>query len=84
MEMPILFAKVATLIASQLEIPEGEVGLQDRLKEDLEADSLDRTELQMALEEHFDIVLPDEQWRLVRTVEEVVGLVDIRLQASRR
>ena len=46
-----------------------------RWKEDLEADSLDLTELVMALEDHFDIEVPEDRLEDVRTVGDAADVV---------
>lgn len=44
-------------------------------KEDLEADSLDLTELVMALEDHFEVEVPEEALEDVRTVGDAADVV---------
>jgi len=53
-----------------------------RFKEDLEADSLDLVELVMALEESFDISVPEEDLEGVTTVGQAVDLVLTKVAAS--
>ena len=52
-----------------------------RFKEDLDADSLDLVELVMALEEKFDISVPEEELEDVATVGQAVSLVSDKLSA---
>ena len=52
-----------------------------RFKEDLDADSLDLVEFVMALEEEFDITVPEEALEGVTTVGQAVSLVSDKLSA---
>jgi acyl carrier protein len=52
-----------------------------RFKEDLDADSLDLVELVMALEERFDISVPEDDLENVLTVGQAVALVADKLSA---
>ena len=52
--------RVKKIIAEQLGVEEEEVTLEAHFVEDLGADSLDTVELVMALEEEFEIEIPDE------------------------
>lgn len=56
-----LFGKVKTIIVEQLGVNEDEVTMDASFTEDLGADSLDTVELVMALEEAFEIEIPDEE-----------------------
>lgn len=56
-----LFSKVKTIIVEQLGVNEDEVTMDASFTEDLGADSLDTVELVMALEEAFEIEIPDEE-----------------------
>ncbi|KJS15672.1 MAG: acyl carrier protein [Peptococcaceae bacterium BRH_c4b] len=56
-------------------VDEGEVTMESSFIEDLGADSLDIVELVMALEEEFDIVIPDEDAEKIRTVGEAVRYI---------
>lgn len=52
-----------------------------RFKEDLDADSLDLVELVMALEEKFDISVPEDELEGVETIGQAVSLVSDKLSA---
>lgn len=56
-----IFEKVKEVIVEHLDVenPE-EITLETSLMDDLEADSLDAVEIMMALEDEFDIEVPDE------------------------
>ena len=64
--------RVKKIIAEQLGVEEEEVTLEAHFVEDLGADSLDTVELVMALEEEFEIEIPDEDAEKILTVASVV------------
>lgn len=70
-----IYDKVKGIIAEQLGVDEAEVNMESSFIEDLGADSLDIVELVMALEEEFDIVIPDEDAEKIRTVGEAVNYI---------
>ena len=51
--------KIKAIIAEQLGVDESEVKPETHLMKDLEADSLDAVEIIMAIEDEFDIEVPD-------------------------
>lgn len=55
-----LFEKVKKIIVEQLGVSADEVTIDSSFTEDLGADSLDTVELVMALEEEFEVEIPDE------------------------
>jgi acyl carrier protein len=57
------------------------VNEEARFKEDLDADSLDLVEFVMALEEEFDITVPEEALEGVTTVGQAISLVSDKLSA---
>jgi acyl carrier protein len=65
-----------------LSVEPSQVNEQARFKEDLEADSLDLVELVMALEENFDISVPEEDLEGVTTVGQAVDLVVSKVGAT--
>jgi acyl carrier protein len=69
------FEKVRAIISEQLGVDEADVTMESSFIEDLGADSLDIVELVMALEEEFDIVIPDEDAEKIRTVGEAVNYI---------
>lgn len=68
-------AKIKEIIAEQLGIRESEIQTQANFLEDLGADSLDIVELIMAMEEEFDLEIPDEEAERILTVRDAVGYV---------
>ena len=68
-------AKVIKIISEQLGKDESEIKMSSHFIEDLDADSLDTVELVMALEEEFDIDIPDEAAEKITTVESAVDFI---------
>ena len=62
-----------------LQVAPEQVTLDARFGEDLDADSLDLVELVMALEEAFDITVPEEELEGIETVEQAFKLVTGKL-----
>lgn len=71
-----VFDDVKAVIVEQLSVNEGEVELESRFVDDLGADSLDVVELVMALEEKFEIEIPDEEAEKIATVKDVVDYIE--------
>jgi acyl carrier protein len=72
---------VRTLISAQFGVAEAELSPTASFKDDLNADSLDLTELLLALEERFQISIDRHELLDVRTVEDAIRLVETRLGA---
>ena len=53
-----------------------DVKLEDELEGRLDMDSLDRIELIMAIEEDFEVDIPDEDAEACKTVADVVAMVE--------
>ena len=70
-----VFEKVKEIIVEQLGVAENAVTQEASFIDDLGADSLDIVELIMALEEEFDIEIPDSDAEKVVTVEDVVEYI---------
>jgi acyl carrier protein len=68
-----IFERVKKIIIEQLDVNPTEVKSESRFVRDLGADSLDIVELVMALEEEFDIAIPDEVAEKIQTVGQVVN-----------
>ena len=66
--------KVKVIINEQLGVSEEELTPQTSF-EDLNADSLDIVELIMALEEEFELEIPDEEAEKIRTVGEIIEYI---------
>ncbi len=70
-----IFEKVKAIIVEQLGVAETSVEMESSFIDDLGADSLDIVELVMALEEEFDMEIPDEDAEKVVTVGDVVDYI---------
>ena len=70
-----VFEKVKGIIVEQLNSPENTVTLDASFIDDLGADSLDIVELIMALEEEFDMEIPDADAEKIVTVNDVVEYI---------
>ena len=68
--------RVRKIIVEQLGVGEEQVTENASFVDDLGADSLDTVELVMALEEEFDVEIPDDEAENITTVREAVGFVD--------
>ena len=67
--------KVKEIIVDQLGVDEKQVNSEASFIDDLGADSLDTVELVMALEEEFDIEIPDEDAEKIVTVQNAVDFI---------
>lgn len=77
-----IFAKVQKIVAEQLGVDPAQVTPQASFANDLGADSLDTVELVMALEEEFDIEIPDEAAEEIATVQSAVDYISNKVAAS--
>ena len=78
-----LFEKVKKIVVEQLSVdPLDKVTPQAKFMEDLGADSLDTVELVMALEEEFDIEIPDEAAEQITSVQDAVDYINNKVTAS--
>jgi acyl carrier protein len=68
--------KIKEIIASQLGVDAEEVTPEASFVDDLGADSLDTVELIMALEEEFDIEIPDEEAEKIATVSDAIAYIE--------
>ncbi len=76
--MSSLFEKVKQIIADQLDISPDEITPESSFVEDLGADSLDITELIMAMEDEFGIEIEDEEAQNLRTVQDVINFIEAK------
>ncbi|MCL4516978.1 MAG: acyl carrier protein [Firmicutes bacterium] len=70
-----IFGRVREIVVDQLGVDEDEVTMEASFVDDLGADSLDIVELVMALEEEFDLEIPDEDAEKIATVGDVVEYI---------
>lgn len=70
-----IFENVVRILAEQLDADAEKITPETRIAEDLNADSLDVVELLMAVEEEFDVQIPDEEIENLKTVGAVVDYI---------
>ena len=69
-------SKIKTIIAEQLGVKPEEVTPNASFVDDLGADSLDTVELIMALEEEFNVEIPDEDAEKMKTVGDAIKYIE--------
>ncbi|MEA4923632.1 MAG: acyl carrier protein [Eubacteriaceae bacterium] len=70
------FDKIKEIIVEQLGVEPDDVKMETHLMKDLEADSLDAVEIIMAIEEEYDIEVPDEEAEKFQKVSDIVNYVE--------
>ena len=73
--------RVSSIIVEQLGVTKEELAPRASFIDDLGADSLDIVELVMAMEEEFDIEIPDDDAEKIQTIEDVVSYVKAKIEA---
>jgi len=76
MSQEAILEKVRSIVSEQLSVDTAEVKTESNFQNDLGADSLDTVELVMALEEAFDIEIPDEAAEGIATVGDAVKYIE--------
>ena len=71
-----VFEEVRDVVVEQLNVSPEAVKLESKIIEDLGADSLDVVELVMALEEKFDIQIPDTEAEKLISIQNVVEYIE--------
>lgn len=71
-----MLEKIIEIIAEQLGCDENSITEASSISEDLGADSLELVEMLMAIEEYFEISIPDEQIVNLKTVSDIVSYVE--------
>ena len=68
---------VKNLVAEKLKIDPDAITMESNLIDDLRADSLDLFELVIALEDKFNITLPDESITSIKTFKDIIKYLEI-------
>jgi acyl carrier protein len=71
-----IFEKVKAIVLEQLDVKDEDVKPEANFANDLGADSLDTVELVMALEEEFEVEIPDEEAEKIDTVGKAVAYIE--------
>ncbi len=74
-----VFDRIKELIVDQLGIDEADITMNTNMMKDLEADSLDAVEIIMAIEDEYDIEIPDEEAEKMQLVGDLVKFVEDRI-----
>ena len=77
-----IFDRVQKVVVEQLDVEPEKVTPEASFANDLQADSLDVVELVMALEEEFDIEIPDEAAEQIDTVGKAVEYINEKVGAT--
>lgn len=77
-----IYSRVREIIIDRLNVKKDKVTLDSTFLDDLGADSLELTELVLAVEEEFSLKIPDEQIEQLTSVGRVVAFVESCLSAS--
>jgi acyl carrier protein len=75
--------QVKAIVAEQLGVKAEQVVNDASFVDDLGADSLDTVELVMALEEEFEIEIPDEDAEKIRTVSDAIDYIGKHAKAGK-
>lgn len=79
--MSLTAQRTNAVIARTFNVPVSTILPELNIRKDLSVDSLDMVELVIALENEFEIAIPDEQIDAIKTVEDAIRYVDgVRLQ----
>ncbi len=70
-----ILGKVKGVVADKLNVGEDQVTIEAKFVEDLGADSLDQVELIMALEDEFDLKIPEEEAEKLTTVGTAIDYI---------
>jgi len=73
--------RVADIIVEQLQVSKDEIVPEASFVDDLGADSLDIVELVMAMEEEFDVEIPDEDAEKIQTIGDAITYLKEKLEA---
>ncbi len=72
--------RVKNIVVEQLGVKEEEVTFDQSFVDDLGADSLDTVELVMALEEEFEMEIPDEKAEQIATIQDAIDYIKKNLE----
>lgn len=76
------FEKVKKLLADQLNVDANTITEKSKVIDDLGADSLDVVEMLMTLEDEFNVTVSDEESVNLKTVGDIVKLIDSKIKKN--
>ena len=79
MERAEIESKLTDLLVEELGLERDKINVEATFEEDLEVDSLGVVELLMALEDNFDVKIPDEEAESITTVGQAVDVIEAKL-----
>jgi acyl carrier protein len=79
--MSSVLERVKKIVIEQLGVDEDQVTPSASFTDDLGADSLDTVELVMALEQEFNLEIPDEDAEKITNIEEAVKYIQEKLES---
>lgn len=71
-----VFERIKKILADQLDASFDTLKMETNISEDLGADSLDVVELLMAIEDEFDVEIPDEEIENIKTIGDLVKYIE--------
>lgn len=72
--------RVKDLVVEKLGVKEEDVKNEASFADDLGADSLDTVELVMALEDEFDMEVPEEEYEKITTIQEAIDYIKSKIE----
>jgi acyl carrier protein len=75
-----VFDQVKAIIVDILKVDESDVSMETRFIEDLKADSMDQFFLIDGFSEKFDLEIPDDSARQIKTVDDAVTYIEANLK----
>ncbi|MCF8103947.1 MAG: acyl carrier protein [Desulfohalobiaceae bacterium] len=72
--------KIRNIVSEQLDVDPQDIKPESAFVDDLGADSLDLTELIMAMEDEFELEIDDEEAQNLRTVDDAIKYIESRQQ----
>ncbi|MBQ3692950.1 MAG: acyl carrier protein [Clostridia bacterium] len=73
-----VFEKIKSILAEQFDEEEDSITSETNLTEDLGADSLDLADVLMAIEDEFEVEIPDEDIENIKTVGDIVDYIEAK------
>lgn len=71
-----MFEKICEMLADKFDVDASTLTVDTKIKEDLQADSLDIVELMMDLEEEYGVTIPDEEAAKMVTIGDLMKYIE--------